>query len=55
MIIVYGQKAWFATGQPGINKTRLYRRIGGLKENYTYTYRNRGVIRIERIFYNMYK
>ena len=41
----------FATEQSGINGTRLYRRIGGIPEEYRETYRNRGTFYRRRIFY----
>ena len=44
----------FATEQSGINGARLYRRIGGIPEEYRKTYRNRGIFWIRRIFYSMY-
>jgi hypothetical protein len=34
---------------------RLYRRIGGIPEEYRETYRNRGIFWIGRISYSMYK
>jgi hypothetical protein len=33
---------------------RLYRRIGGIPEEYRETYRNRGIFWMRRIFYSMY-
>jgi hypothetical protein len=44
----------FATEQSGINGARLYRRIGGIPEEYRETYRNRGTFYRRRIFYSMY-
>jgi hypothetical protein len=44
----------FATEQSGINGVRLYRRIGGMSEEYRETYRNRGIFWMGRIFYSMY-
>jgi hypothetical protein len=35
----------FATEQSGINGARLYRRIGGIPEEYRETYRSRGIFR----------
>jgi hypothetical protein len=45
----------FATEQSGINGARLYKRIGGIPEEYRETYRNRGIFWIRRIFYKVYK
>ena len=44
----------FATERPGINGTRLYRRIGGIPEEYRGTYRNRGTSYNRGLFYNVY-
>ena len=44
----------FATERPGINGTRLYRRIGGIPEEYRGTYRNRGTFYNRGMFYNVY-
>jgi hypothetical protein len=44
----------FATEQSEINGARLYRRIGGIPEEYRETYRNRGTFWTGRIFYSIY-
>ena len=44
----------FATGQPGINGTRLYRGIGVIPEDYRKAYRNRGMFHNRGLFYNVY-
>ena len=44
----------FATERPGINRTRLYRGIGGILEDYRKSYRNRGTFYNRGIFYNVY-
>ena len=44
----------FATEQSGINGTRLYRRIGGIPEDYRDTYRNKGTFCKRGVFYNVY-
>jgi hypothetical protein len=44
----------FATEQPGINGVRLYKRIGGIPEDYRETYRNRGTFYNKGVFYNVY-
>ena len=44
----------FATEQSGINRTRLYRGIGGIPEEYRDTYRNRGTFYKRGVFYNVY-
>ena len=44
----------FTTEQSGINGTRLYRRIGGIPEDYRDTYRNRGTFCKRGVFYNVY-
>ena len=44
----------FATEQSGINGMRLYRRIGGIPEEYRETYKNRRTFYNRGVFYNVY-